>query len=363
MESYIEMLPAMHGDAFFLHCWKGEQYGVIVVDGGPSSNALKNPFVNEVEKLPKIDLMVLSHQDNDHLIGFKTFVKRHLHDETFPIKKMWVNCARKIDFDGTPNLSAPAASSMADCLKAISTKSPLHWCEYIHDGCHDEDITFADIDVIGPNKDTLSLFIEKYEAKVTPHEINLADEEPKECDYDIPMQELAKRAKKAPNPNDYNQLANMASVSLIVEADGLKVLMLGDSFPDEVVLALEHRGFSEDKPLRVDFVKVAHHGSPNNINNKLLDMIDCANFIIPTNGGTGRSKHPQRETLANILCHPHRNYDRTVHFFFNYPMDLISPKDNNLFNPELDKGLNFEIHAPESKCTCTKYKLANPEIA
>lgn len=172
MESYIEMLPAMHGDAFFLHCWKGEEYGVIVVDGGPSSNALRNPFVNEVEKLPKIDLMVLSHQDNDHLIGFKTFVKRHLKDVPFPCNKLWVNCARKIDCDWTSNLSAPAASTMADWLTAISTKSNIQWCDYIYDSFHDGDIKFADIDVIGPSKETLFLFIDKYDTRVTPHEIN-----------------------------------------------------------------------------------------------------------------------------------------------------------------------------------------------
>ena len=34
--SDLYFLPAQHGDAFFLHCQKGDEDGWIVVDGGPS---------------------------------------------------------------------------------------------------------------------------------------------------------------------------------------------------------------------------------------------------------------------------------------------------------------------------------------
>ena len=41
-QSSITFLPAMHGDALFLHCHKDGQEGIIIVDGGPSGNATKN---------------------------------------------------------------------------------------------------------------------------------------------------------------------------------------------------------------------------------------------------------------------------------------------------------------------------------
>ena len=36
--SNIKFLPAMYGDAFIIHCQKDGEEGVVVVDGGPSSN-------------------------------------------------------------------------------------------------------------------------------------------------------------------------------------------------------------------------------------------------------------------------------------------------------------------------------------
>lgn len=37
----IEMLQALHGDAFILHCHKNGNNGVIVVDGGPYRDSRK----------------------------------------------------------------------------------------------------------------------------------------------------------------------------------------------------------------------------------------------------------------------------------------------------------------------------------
>lgn len=39
--SYIEIIPAYHGDAFIIHASKGELSGVIVVDGGPDQSRIK----------------------------------------------------------------------------------------------------------------------------------------------------------------------------------------------------------------------------------------------------------------------------------------------------------------------------------
>ena len=78
----------MHGDALFLHCHKDGQEGIIIVDGGPSENATKNPFVSEIENLPQKDLMLLTHFDDDHLWGIKSYIKKHRNDEHFPVRQL-----------------------------------------------------------------------------------------------------------------------------------------------------------------------------------------------------------------------------------------------------------------------------------
>lgn len=70
-------------------------------------------------------------------------------------------------------------------------------------------------------------------------------------------------------------------------------------------------------------MKVSHHGSAINISNELLDMIDCRNYLISTNGGKGRSCHPDRETIGNITWHSRRNHDSTLNLIFNYPVSTI----------------------------------------
>lgn len=70
-QSVLTFLPALHGDAFIIHCYKGDNDGYIIVDGGPNINSRLNPFINEVEKISHIDLMIMTHQDDDHLVGIK----------------------------------------------------------------------------------------------------------------------------------------------------------------------------------------------------------------------------------------------------------------------------------------------------
>ena len=70
----IEMLQALHGDAFILHCQKDDNKGVIVIDGGPNRNSQN--IVRQLDALGVIDLMVLTHYDDDHIGGILAYIKK-----------------------------------------------------------------------------------------------------------------------------------------------------------------------------------------------------------------------------------------------------------------------------------------------
>lgn len=348
-ESYIQVLQANHGDALILHCNKSDKRGVIVIDGGPSPNPRFNPFVKEVENCLPIDLMILTHFDDDHLVGIKNFIERHQNDIPFPVKRIWANCAKHVDFDTSENLSSNKASKMADLLCAISQKSELDWEAYRLEGFVDDTIAFADIDIINPRKDIFKHFIENYkeEYNIECTEENLSMLKNSNSDINIDMHELAQRGKTLGNPNKPSELANMVSLSMLIRCDAFSILILGDSFPQEIYWSLIERGYSKEHKLQVDFIKMSHHGSANNISNDLLDIIDCDKFIISTNGSKGY-KHPHREAIANVLCHPERDYSHRVHFYFNYPLrTIVNNRDEEIFNKELDKELNFECYEPK----------------
>ena len=341
----IHIMQAAHGEAMILQCSKGDKRGVIVIDGGPCVNPILNPFLAEVEKHLPIELMVMTHFDDDHLVGINKFVENHIEDNPFPVKRLWTNCAKHIPFDVSENLSSAKASSMADVLMSISKDKPLKWDFYVSNRYKDETIDFDDIDVINPREDLVEKFIKEYKAEyaIERGEDNLSEKGNSVKDIDIPMQELAKRPKTPGNPEKYSELANMVSISMIIRCDSFSMLALGDSFPQEIYQSLIERGYSKENKLTVDYVKMPHHGSAENISNDLLDIIDCDNYIISTNGGKGY-RHPHREALANVLCHPERDYSRTVYLYFNHSLDLIENNRNEkLFNQELDKGLNYDF--------------------
>lgn len=349
MSSYIHILPAQHGDAIIIHCTREENNGVVVVDGGPSSNIRLNPFLSEIEKLNHIDLMVLTHHDDDHIKGILHYIKRHKDDNPFPVTEIWANCAKNITIAETPELTAFQAKSLSEYLENICNGADMRWRSDI---CSDMPIIetpFCSIEVIGPTRNTYANFMTAYAEKIDI-ECEISEIAAKDnSDKGIDCHELACRTKETPNPDKYDVLTNMASISVIPKCDGLSVLLLGDSFPQEIAATLISKGYSIENKLKVDYIKIAHHGSRNNTSNELLDLIDCDNYIFLTNGGLGKARHPQRETLANILCHAERDMSRTVHFYFNYPIATIQRYGNVLFNEELDKDLNYCIHEPNSK--------------
>lgn len=358
--SELFFLPAKHGDSFFLHCEKGKEEGWIIVDGGPTKQKNKSAFLQEVEKLPSVDLIVLTHHDEDHIEGILSYINEHKEDKPFPIKKLWVNCANHIDIAQGGNLSAQQAYKLADTLKDIQKNNEIEWDKSITDGVNTTDIKFANIDVLSPTTELLNKYYAKYEEKTsesTPVEGLPLTAQQETDDLNVSLRDLARRSKANPNESNYHVLTNMASITFVLQCDGLSILMLGDCFPQQIVDALTARGITKEKKLKVDFVKVAHHGSKYNISNDLLDLIDCQNYLISTDGGKGSTYHPNREALANVICHPSRNYDEVLHLHFNYSLRSIKDKNGfSLFNEDEEQEYNFKIHEPNENETEIRYR-------
>ena len=359
MQSTIHFLPAEHGDAFILHCYKGDNEGYIVVDGGPYCLRSYNFISKQFDTIPHIDLMVLTHHDDDHIGGILRFIKAHKDDNPFPVRKMWANCARVKDFQESLDLSPNQASKLADALTEISKNTGLEWKERIHEGYDCSDIDYADIEIIGPREDLLNRYLEFYQNDIgepLQEGQNLSGIESDDF-LNKPLEELALYATPEPNLTNKRVLANAASISCIIEADGMSVLMLGDGYPQFVVPYLREREKQKGR-LKVDFVKVAHHGSLNNISCELLDLIDCNNYIIPTNGGGTGVKHPDRIALAKILCHKNRDRSVPVHLHFNYTLKTFAQcKDLFLFNEGEKEEYKFEVHEPDENFVRNGYKV------
>jgi len=89
-------------------------------------------------------------------------------------------------------------------------------------------------------------------------------------------------------------------------------MLLGDAHPQPVINSLLDMGYSKQNPVKVDYVKLSHHGSKANTNCDLLNMIQSGNFLISSDSsGHGL---PDKQCLARIIkCNANAN------LYFNYP--------------------------------------------
>ena len=100
-----------------------------------------------------------------------------------------------------------------------------------------------------------------------------------------------------------------ALLRFILEADDRKMLFLGDAYDHCVVDNLRSLGYSDTNQLKVDLVKVSHHGSQYNTSSELLALIDSPRYVISTDGSNGL---PNKRTIARII----EGTNGTI--FFNY---------------------------------------------
>ena len=84
----LKVLRVLHGDAFVLEVTRGEDSFVMVIDGGHKKAfpSLKK----ELNELPKIDMLVLTHSDADHIGGILSYI-RDEEERCSKFDKFWLN--------------------------------------------------------------------------------------------------------------------------------------------------------------------------------------------------------------------------------------------------------------------------------
>jgi hypothetical protein len=106
-----------------------------------------------------------------------------------------------------------------------------------------------------------------------------------------------------PTTSTDDSVTNGSSLSLLAEYEGHSLLLTGDAFADDLadnlVKLQQERGLGNSK-LPITALKLPHHGSARNINEKLLSSIQCGYYLISTNGA-GRQRHPDQQALLSIL--------------------------------------------------------------
>lgn len=151
-------------------------------------------------------------------------------------------------------------------------------------------------------------------------------DEPAPSGHGLPADLLGRRDRWPPVWQDGEgrdpSAANGSSIMLLAEYGGHALLLAADGHAPDLVAALDRLGPGGSRPagrLQLAGFKLSHHGSEKNLSQAILDRLDCARYLVSTDGsGHG---HPDHQALLRIL----RYNLVTPRLLFNHRGDTTSP--------------------------------------
>jgi beta-lactamase superfamily II metal-dependent hydrolase len=339
----LHMLPAGRGDALVVE-W-GDRYRMLV-DGGPRDTypALHAYIKALPTKFRRLDVLVVTHIDNDHIEG----LARMLLDRRalgLKIKNVWFNGFFQLP---KPRRDDGLGPTEAEYVGALLTRNHIDWnrgfaCPpegELSWPCSDDDRIVPPVvldprqalprvrlpggavaTLISPGPAHLKALRRRSNWLAVLDRIGMRPGE-----VDAALCHLATRRGLAGLGKDTlggqatrpdSSVANASSIAFLLEHQGSSLLLTGDGH-GRVLSAglrtlLSERG--EDR-LNVGAVKVPHHGSAANVTDEFLSLIDSHRFLFSTDGSTYRHPHPHQAAVERVLNS--RNPDSPVDLVFNY---------------------------------------------
>lgn len=382
------MFEAGNGDSFLVKCI-GNIHTNMLFDFGYSSTYKKHiekHLKNMSDRKEKLDLVVVTHIDQDHISGGVRFFEDNGPADMptiVGVKEVWHNSYRHLEMvettkpltekekkfiirnsivveqnreGGTTDTGGKLGSRLAANLNFYG----YNWNSYFGRQAvshQKEPIQLNDevkITVLSPTSNELEKLkkVWKRELKTKFPTIELNGDaifdDAIECislmQRPRHIQNLVKYTSTTNNlesmanmsfPEDVDEI-NASSITCIVEFNGKKLLFLGDTIPS-VAAAQLRIIFGETKfPVHFDAIKLAHHGSAKNINKELLNIIDSEHYFISTNGN--QYGHPDIETIAKIIVRKTKKFTRNLYF-----TNELS-KLKFFENEELQQTYNYKMH-------------------
>lgn len=383
MSIEIKSFPASKGESFLIQLKGGKNTNILIDCGYVSTAKLIIEEINQIiSRGEKLDLIVLTHIDNDHINGARDVLK-YIVDNKVNIGEIWYNDYIKIvgnkylesklpqeiehyidrlseiEYKNEPGINKKEQVGFGDAASIIDylTDDYLYWkwnksfdnSIFIENNeikklkMNDE----VNISILGPNKKILDEALaewEEYFVKYANGEIKVKNKKIAKAfeKYFISLRDVPKKIQKNKCSNDdvddmleYNEydtdVINRSSIAIVIEFNNQKLLFLGDSSPIDIEKTLEN--YISENSNKFEIVKVPHHGSKNNMSKTIIEAIECEKFLISTNGA--KHKHPDAETIAKIL------YCENKNIYLNYkPKQLI--EQFLLMGKDISKNIVFE---------------------
>lgn len=323
----ISLIQAGSGDCFHFKS-KTEDFDFLVDCG------FKKTYVKSIRGVIKsTDFIILTHVDADHIAGAIPLIEDY--PQKIDFKTLYFNTPGKFK---VTSVGGDISIGQAIFLDSILKEKEVD-CRALVQGDILQLSENSFIKVISPRNLEITKYLEMHNEEVDKRQ--LGGEISTTRDIVETLEALAEKGDSYKSIN--SDIINASSIAFIMNYRGYKMLILGDSHPLVVEEYLESLGYSKENKLDLEIVKLSHHGSIKSISNKIISMIRCSKYIVSTNGGLGRARHPNRETLAKLIVNVDRGESEKIRFFFNYPINIVERKQRGLLSAKEKRDYNVEV--------------------
>lgn len=370
----LEVLPADKGDCLILHSETAEGSGLILIDGGPAG-VFEDYLLPRLEELRQeriddgvigdgkplvIDLLIVSHVDDDHINGVIDLFEAMADDLTprFVVKELWHNSFDRILGNdetgalasGAAQFGAASTESMDALVDDAEEGPPTDHAKIlasVKQGDQLKDLAqklgisvngaFGEKLIQTVPGETVARTVAGVELVVVgPRQTELVELQEQFDDW-LEKQPFAERTPQSLLAAlDDESAANLSSIVLLARKDGKSILLTGDARSDKVLEGLKDSGLCGDgASLEVGILKMPHHGSIRNLDDEgdFLGRITSRNYVFSGNGEHG---NPDRETFDLLFkTRPGAN----MKLYLTYPVGEMDPVREKIHDKERNKAL------------------------
>ena len=323
----LRVVKARYGDCLILLNGYGKRRKYILIDGGPDhvyGPYLRGELLKIAESGGKLDLAVLTHVDNDHVLGMLELMdelkqEREQHKpELIQLKGMWHNAFSKILPETLHQEANVLETEMANTPLPDPSGAPADPGEFGVAEGHELQVVNEALGIprnVGFPDGLVTMEGAVHPVKVGgmrlwiigPPEANLNRIREKWVKWLMRKGLPFSPGEKAPVKPDDSE-ANLSSIMFLAEASKRRILLTGDGLGDDIVSGLEKVGLlPPEGTIHVNVFKLPHHGSERNAVGSLFERVLADTYVISADGRYGNPDWQTLVWLVDAVCRQGRD--------------------------------------------------------
>lgn len=322
----IWMTEAGIGDCILIRCGKSEKKVNILIDSGQGKNVFDSVLRRILRNEEKVDLLILTHDDNDHVKGACNLLekvsrgKSGIENQDIPAGRIFSNLKEEqivFNFGGNGTETLLAARDIKKLAVILKEKIDFYELGFVlaDDAETDErpfpnviqlrwevtdnilksnvirnpklsdlntEMDHLEIVILSPKKETLAKYIQNAWGKLNREELLSGCKIDDENEWEKSIQYWFAHPMRFTVDG---KMANNASIAFLMIYDGHYMLFCGDASPDQMVEAGRNylRRIDREKGfIKLDLIKLPHHGSRHNLSREFLEVFQTKRYLIST---------------------------------------------------------------------------------